>query len=261
MVVRELWQELSMSQFVPAAFELPFGEGRDMDAVTIHGQHMSAQLRGVLDRVDLYDNGHCKYFRVVDYKTGRKDFDYCDIFNGLGLQLLLYLFTLEDNGQKIIGDNGIAAGVQYFPARAPYLPADGLLSEEDAGKERRPIWKRRGLILDDTDVINAMEPEGGLDRLSIRRKKDGSISGDIADRAQLNLLKKYVFSFLGSMVDDVAGGNIEPNPYTRGSKHNACRFCPYGLICGAEVAGRRDYKEIKADRFWNDVQKEVTGRG
>lgn len=261
MVVRELWQELSMGKFVPAAFELPFGEGREMNAVTIHGQHMSAQLRGVVDRVDVYENGHCKYFRVVDYKTGKKDFDYCDIFNGLGLQLLLYLFTLEDNGQRLIGENRIAAGVQYFPARAPYLPAEGLLSEEDAGKERRPVWKRRGLILDDTEVINAMEPEEGLDRLSIRRKKDGSISGDIADRAQLRLLKKYVFSFLGSMVDDVASGNVEPNPYTRGSKHNACRFCPYGLICGAEVPGRRDYKEIKADRFWNDVQKEVTGRG
>ena len=32
---------------------------------------------------------------MMDYKTGRKDFDYCDVFNGVGLQLLLYLLLFR----------------------------------------------------------------------------------------------------------------------------------------------------------------------
>lgn len=36
-----------------------------------------------------------KYFRVIDYKTGHKDFDYTDLLCGKGLQMLLYLFAIE----------------------------------------------------------------------------------------------------------------------------------------------------------------------
>ena len=35
---------------------------------------------------------------VVDYKTGRGSFDLTEVWHGLGLQMLLYLFTLEEEG-------------------------------------------------------------------------------------------------------------------------------------------------------------------
>jgi len=64
------------------------------------------------------------------------------------------------------------------------------------------------------------------------------------------------------MVDDIASGNVTPNPYTRGASHNACTFCPYGSICDPEtVEGRRNYKTMERDRFWDEVEKEVDRRG
>ena len=120
----------------------------------------------------------------------------------------------------------------------------------------------KGLILKDDAVLFAMESAEKPKRLSYTRKKDGSISGDLADRAQLRLLKAYVFSLLGSMVDDIASGNVEANPYTRGNSHNACTFCPYGAVCHPEeVAGRRDYKTMSADRFWDEIGKEIGSNG
>ena len=60
------------------------------------------------------------------------------------------------------------------------------------------------------------------------------------------------------MVDDIASGNVAANPYTRDARKNACRFCPYGEICHkADVPGRRIYKAINAQRFWEDITKEV----
>ena len=50
--------------------------------------------------------------------------------------------------------------------------------------------------------------------------------GDLADREQMKQLKRYIFRNLGQMVDDIASGNVEPKPYTRGSSHSACAFCP-----------------------------------
>ena len=257
MVVRELWEELSQSEFAPVAFELNFGQDGEMPAVPISGEKMQAQLRGYVDRVDSWCDGFRNFFRVVDYKTGKKDFDYCDVFNGVGLQMLLYLFALEQGGEKIVGGRPISAGVQYFPARFPYLSEDGRLDPASAMAEHIKNARRRGLILKDEDVVRAMEPGDKLTRLSCKRSKDDELVGDVADSAQLRKLRDYIFRYLGRMVDDIAAGRVDPNPYTRGSSHSACAFCPYGAVCAADrEAGRRNYKAMKAGEFWAEIEKE-----
>ena len=176
--------------------------------------------------------------------------------------MLLYLFALEDAGDDVLGQRRVSAGVQYFPARAPYVSVDGSLSPEDAEKERKKLWKRSGLLLGNEDSLNAMDPSEGLDRLCAKRKKDGTLSGDLADRTQLGQLKTYIMGYLAAMVDDIASGNVEPNPYTRGTSHNACTFCPYGSLCHKDtVAGRRNYQKMEPQRFWEEIGKEVAGHG
>ena len=262
MIIGELWRELHDSSFIPTFFELKFDGGAPMPAIRISGDIMDAQLRGFVDRVDIWHNGNEDYVRVVDYKTGNKDFDYCDVFNGLGLQMLLYLFALEENGHNLIGNAPIPAGVQYFPARAPMLSADGLLEDQAAIAARNTIWKRKGLLLENDAVLSAMEPYDKPLRLSYSRKKDGSISGDIASADDFELLKRYVFRLLGRMTDEIASGCIKPNPYTRGGSHDACRYCPYGAICHvADVSGRRNYKAMTSGEFWDAVRKEMNGNG
>jgi len=262
MIVKELWNELNCSDFVPADFELGFGENEKMPAVHISGEKMQANLRGYVDRVDTWSHSDATYYRVVDYKTGRKDFDYCDIFNGLGLQMLLYLFALEKESGGLIGENLIPAGVQYFPARAPLVSSDGMLTDDEASELREHVWKRRGLLLKDEVVLSAMEPTDPPVRMNYRRKKDGSLIGDLADREQFFLLRDYVFNLLGKMVDKIAEGEVTPNPYTRGSSHDACAFCPYGNVCHADdVGGRRNYQMMSAQRFWDEVRKELNSDG
>ena len=262
MVVQELWAELKDSLFEPGGFEVNFGSADGLPPIAIPNGSMNAILRGFVDRVDTWFSGGSTYYRVVDYKTGRKDFDYCDVFNGVGLQMLLYLFALRDSGDELLGERPVPAGVQYFPARAPYLAVDGKLTEEEAEAERASQWKRKGLLLRDEAVLQAMEPGEVTGRLCYSVKKDGTLSGDLADREQLKLLEGYIFRYLGKMVEDIASGNVEPNPYTRGSSHNACAFCPYGSICHeAQVEGRRNYQAMKPQRFWEEIEKEMKHHG
>ena len=262
MVVEELWKELKKSLFEPREFEVNFGSADGLPPIAIPNERINAILRGFVDRVDTWQIAGSQYYRVVDYKTGRKDFDYCDVFNGVGLQMLLYMFALKHSGTDLLGDNPIPAGVQYFPARAPYIPSDGRLSTEEAEKIRQKEWKRRGLLLQDEAVLQAMEPGEKPQRMCYTIKKDGTISGDLADRDQLKLLEAYVFRTLARLVEDIASGNVEPNPYTRGSSHDACAFCPYGAVCHKEsVEGRRNYKAMTAQRFWEEIGKEMGSHG
>ena len=262
MVVRELWNELHHAKFIPVDFEVDFGEGGKMRAIEIPSASLPAQLRGYVDRVDAWQEDGRNYFRVVDYKTGKKDFDYCDVFNGIGLQMFLYLFALEQEGRTLLGKDPVPAGVQYFPARSPHLRSDGRLTQEQADAERGKSLKRRGLLLADADVLDAMEPEGAPRRLSCTVRKDGSISGDVADREQMKLLRSYIFTLLGKMVDQIASGCVDPNPYTRGSSHNACTYCPYKAVCDhTAVPERRNYRAMTAERFWQEVSREVKAHG
>ena len=142
------------------------------------------------------------------------------------------------------------------------VPVDGRADTSEAIQAREKLWKRKGLLLADEAVLQAMEPGENPKRLSYSRRKDGAISGDLADRKQMELLKGYVFALLGKMVDDISSGNIEANPYTRGSRHNACTFCPYGAIChDAYVEGRRNYAAMSAQKFWEEIEKEMNRHG
>lgn len=256
MVVQELWEELRSGQFRPDSYELSFGDDGVLPAIEIENAAIKACVRGFVDRVDVWKEGQQHYFRVVDYKTGKKDFDYCDVFSGVGLQMLLYMFALEKSGR------GKGAGVQYFPARVPILSADGRLTAEEAEKERLKQWVRKGLLLQDEAVLSAMDPSDNMSRLCCGRNKSGELTGDLADRAQFTLLRQYVFGLLRNMVGQIASGDVTANPYTRGTSHNACTYCPYGSICKpSQEAGRRNFKKMTADEFWDGIEKEVGYNG
>ena len=248
--------------FEPVGFEVGFGTSDGLTAIAIPNKSMNAILRGFIDRVDLWNSPGSSYYRVVDYKTGKKDFDYCDVFNGVGLQMLLYMFALRSSGFDALGHKPVPAGVQYFPARVPYLATDGMLDDEAAEKERISQWKRKGLLLSDEAVLQAMEPGDHPQKMCYSVKKDGTYSGDLADREQLKLLEGYVFRVLERLVEEIASGKVAANPYSRGTSHNACSFCPYGSICHPEsLDTRRNYKTMTSQRFWEEIGKEMQKRG
>ncbi len=259
MIVRELWEELHTSLFEPFDFELYFGDGGRAESVHISGSEMDAKLIGFVDRVDTWQHNGRNYFRIVDYKSGSKSFDYCDVLVGVGLQMLLYLYALQEDPGELLGKNSIPAGVQYFPAKADFLKCDALPDAENAQKIRTDQWKRSGLVLNDEDVLLAMDPEQ-TKRFKFKRTKDG-FTGDIATAQQLKDLKQYIFKLLSELVDEVASGCISPNPYTR-ADISPCMYCPYQEICHpADAEQRRDYAAVKPERFWEQIEKEVTSRG
>lgn len=261
-ILEEIYEELKAGQFQPIGVELGFGFDGPMKAVHIRGKTMDAQLGGYVDRVDAWQKDGTTYFRVVDYKTGGKKFDYCEVFNGIGLQMLLYLFALEEEGEQILGANRIPAGVQYFCAKAPIISAKDDISEEEAKQSRISAWKRNGLLLNDEQVLLAMEPDTPFRRLPCKNGKDGKIVGDVADAQQLKQLKEYVYMYLCALLDDLSDGNVDPNPYMRGRSIGACIYCPYKSIClHYDLEGLRNYEAMKPERFWEDINKEVHRRG
>ena len=265
-IATELWNELRLSLFVPVGFEVSFGMREDSELPDVHipDAAIETSLNGFVDRVDLWDDGCNRFFRVVDYKTGRKSFDYSDVLVGTGLQMLLYMYALEQGGEELLGNRPIPAGVQYFPAKYPVVSMDGLSDEESVLKKRmtRDMLAHKGILLKRQDVLDAVEPEGAPRRMTAKIAEEDAKCKFVADKDQMKLLRKYVFHVIRKLIGQIASGNVDPNPYRRGNNHDACRFCAYRTVCNpATVTGVRNFEETDAQRFWEEIGKELNQDG
>ena len=263
-VVRDLGRELRVSQFEPVGFEIEFSALGPLGPITIEGHQMGADLSGFVDRVDLYTKNGVSYLRIVDYKTGKKSFDYTDLLNGRGLQMLIYLFALSDNGQSLYGENLQPAGVLYFPARRPILPATQRPDPEELERKRQTEQTRQGLLLNDSTVLEAMEQFVTKPvYLPIQLTKDGTIQGDLADREELQLLRRHVQRTLEQMADGIADGAVEPNPIVRGSEDTACAYCDYAAVChrASGIVTARPMRKTDRKDFWKQLRMEAEDHG
>lgn len=254
-------KEMRQSDFQPVEFELSFG-GRDghLPAITVREGGASLSVSGKVDRVDGWLHDGKLYLRVVDYKTGKKSFDLTDIRYGLGIQMLLYLFTLEREGQAYFGYPIVPCGVLYQPARSVILRQDRNISDEKLKAALESELRRTGLVLGEPEVLRAME-HSALETpcyLPISVKKDGTLSGDIATAAQLGHLGRYVDRLLHQITGEIAHGNIDADPYARGPQDSACTYCAFASACYFDESRdkRRQLHKTDSGEFWAMLEKE-----
>ncbi len=264
-VARSVCAELAVSDFTPAAFELGFGPGRDLPPVEVE-QGVRLRLTGLVDRVDQWEHNGKRYLRVVDYKTGRKSFDFADVEDGRGLQMLLYLFALSRAGGRLFGPGEtIPAGVLYVPARTPLVDGERGMSDGEIRRARDRLLRRQGLVLDDRPVLDAMErAQGGEYRfLPVGTGKGG---GDyLVTSEQMDALDGYITAALRAAAGELAAGNIDADPYWQGADKTPCRWCDYKAACHFEEGcgdRRRFRRGVKAAEFWDWMdRREEDGHG
>lgn len=263
-VVDNVTQEIWASKFRPISFELGFGSGKDLPPVELTVGDVTLSITGFVDRVDGWEKDGRLYLRVVDYKTGRKSFDLTEVWNGLGLQMLLYLFTLEDRGEKFYGKPVEGAGVLYLPARDAIIKGSRSMSDDAWRKQLDKELTRSGLVLSDPAVLDAMEEPGekGYRFLPLKvSKSTGEITGEaLATAEQLGKLGGHIQKVLEEICGEIAQGNIAADPFWRGPEKNACRYCDYAQACHFEEGrggdGKRWLASVKSREFWQNIDRE-----
>ena len=254
-VVADMAHELRAGDFVPLDFELNFADPEQIAPITLSDGEVTLNMSGVADRVDGWLHDGKLYLRVVDYKTGRKAFSLSDVWYGMGLQMLLYLFALERSGPARYGHEIVPAGVLYVPARDVLIPADRRLSPEEAAKERAGAVRRSGLLLDDAAVLHAMEHSDTPQYLPVspRRKTEA-----LASAEQLGLLARHIETTLLDLAHELRGGSITADPYFRSGQDTACTHCDYLTVChftpGAGGDCHRVLTKLPADKVWSNLK-------
>lgn len=221
--------------------EIGFGFWNDFKIKTPLGE---IAIRGKIDRLDVAEDGGEKYIRVVDYKTGSKDFDLTELFYGVDIQLMVYLLAVLNLSKY---KNATPAGGFYFKINLP------VVSPVNAEKDRQKKYRMSGFLLAERSAIDALD-RGDKQLISMDLALGGYADRPIRSetgmtREELGEMLRYTRKLIADAAVKIYDGEIEIRPLMLEGRV-PCRYCPYMAICRMDdgnCLAKVGYKMSKAD--------------
>ncbi|NTW71530.1 MAG: helicase-exonuclease AddAB subunit AddB [Eubacteriaceae bacterium] len=230
--IRTLTYQLKKGEFKIAESELGFGDGEKIPALEFDlSEDISLALAGRIDRLDVFEKDGKSYLKIIDYKTGEKNLSLTDIYYGLSLQLMVYMSVCIWY-EKSKDHTALPAGVFYFKLDDPMINSRSSEVDEIASRINK-ILKLRGLILKDTNIIQAIDRDAQeSDVINCRIKKNGDISASkgMIEGHVFDTLLNHSIKKIKEMGENIAAGDIEILPVKSG-RQTACGYCLYKNIC------------------------------
>lgn len=256
-LMKHIMLELSQSEFFVADCELKIGEDIPSYTITLPDGHKIA-VCGNVDRVDIMQRNGVTYLRVIDYKTGTKQFKLSDILYGINLQMLLYLHSIENSDSDKYG-KVTPAGILYMPATVPYISADSLKSIDKLPDELNKNLKMNGLLLKDTEIIHGMDKTDAATYIPVKIKAGEPVSAtSLATLEEFGKIFKKVDMLIAEMGKNIYDGNIEAKPLKGG--HDSCEYCPYDSVCAYRQSSPINCFSVDNKAVIEEITNEINGK-
>ena len=141
-------RQMRAGSFAPVGTEVRFGAGQPFPPIRLELPDGSAALLGgKIDRIDGTRVNGRDCVRIVDYKTGGRDFDFAGVFHGLALQLPLYLAAAAGGRTH--------AGMYYMPVLQPVISD----AEPDAETAAADAFRLKGLTLSEPEILRLSQTD------------------------------------------------------------------------------------------------------
>lgn len=236
-VIKNLRDEFSISSFKPRYFELKIAEGNDTlpePARFTDSDGDEVYVYGTIDRVDTCKIGDEVYVRVVDYKTGTKDFSPSDIEKEKNLQMFLYLKSITDTkNEHFLRSLEVEKGHTPLPAGVIYVKTEiGDVSvkssnEAEVKEALSNAQKRMGMILASKEIIAAT----GEGYSPVKLTTKGEIYKKDSDKAYTPERWEEITKTISERVTDVAKGIKHGRINATPSGEDACKYCDFKALC------------------------------
>ena len=260
-------EQMKKGQFEIYSNEFTFGNYKESSPIKLSlptGEEV--YLTGRIDRIDKLDLDGNTYIRIVDYKTGMKEFNLNELYYGLQIQLLVYLDAILRNSQAIFEKQVMPGAILYFRIDDPIIKSTVQLDEEEINKEVMKKLKMNGLLLKDVKIVQSMDNDMITYSLIIPAtlKKDGTFSqtSSVVTEEQFDLLREYVNEKMVELCTDMLSGKIKIEP-CKSIKGSHCEYCDYSAICQFDTSIKNNKYKIIANRkdkeVWEKIKEDVEG--
>ncbi len=229
--------QLEGSGFSPEAFEKSF----------FHTDR-NLSLYGVIDRVDSCETETGRLIKIVDYKSGTRDFSMEELYYGLSMQLAVYMTAvLREKENK----NATPAAMFFYHVDDPIVDKSDH-TELDVLKKQRV----KGLVNADMEIVRKLDnafadAAGGLAasvksvKIPVETDKEGHYkkSSKVADGAVFQAISDYVYKKLKEESEEILSGAADIAPYKCG-KNTGCDYCSYASVCGFDKKSGSRYRML-----------------
>ncbi len=277
---RTLWalcEQIKKGDFEPAGFELFFSGESRLNSLKIDlPEEKGINLRGRIDRLDIYEEADKLMVKVIDYKSGNTAFDLLSVYYGLQIQLAVYMNAAMELMEREHPDKEvIPAGILYYNIDDPFVEKSSHV-EESILKE----LKMNGIVNGSAEVIKHMDkgfdsegekmrPSVKSDIIPVETNKDGfpTKRSSIADYGKLKAMERFVRDSVYQYSLKILEGKTDIKPYQMG-RRSACDYCTYKSICGFDMRlegfAYRNLAALSKEEVWDkitDAQKAAREEG
>ncbi|MBE5866614.1 MAG: helicase-exonuclease AddAB subunit AddB [Lachnospiraceae bacterium] len=259
-----LQNQLKKGKFVPSEYEFSFQSADNLESVNVAlSKEERMHLQGRIDRIDTAEDEDHVYVKVVDYKSGNKQFDLVALYYGLQLQLVVYMnAAMEAEAAKHPDKEVVPAALLYYHIDDPMVETAEELSGEELNDKIVSQLRMNGVVNADPQIVDKLDSYMGdkSDIIPVARKKNGEFTATsgIMSAEELKLVSGYVNRKIKEIGQEMLGGCISVNPYEKGISQ-ACTYCSYKNVCGFDVSipgyEKRKLKDYSAGEIFGMMKE------
>lgn len=212
--IETIAEQVKTSRFSPEGYEISFSFAENLDAANfILSEEEKMRLRGRIDRIDTRKEGNQIYVKVIDYKSGNREFQLLSLYHGLQLQLVVYLNSAVELLKRKYPEKEVIPGGMYY-----YRLDDPIIEGKSASTDAQIQEK----------ILEELKLKGVASEM-----EDGSVSKKAkrAKREEFQILSRYVNHKIRDIGRKIFDGEIGAEPYQLG-EDTGCDYCPYHGVCG-----------------------------
>ena len=226
---------------MPDEYEVSFQSADSLESIHVAlSEKERMRLKGRIDRIDIAQDEERVYVKIIDYKSGSRQFDLAALYYGLQLQLVVYMnAAMELEAAKHPGKETVPAALLYYHVDDPMVESSEELTQEEINRQLLEKLRMNGVINGEDNIINRLDRymQDKSDVIPVEKKKDGSYSArsSVMSAQELQAISRYVGRKIASIGREILEGKISLAPYELGNER-ACTYCVYKKVCGFDPA-------------------------
>lgn len=263
--VMTLQNQLKKGTFQPDEYELSFQFAENLESVNVAlSDKERMRLRGRIDRIDIAEDSEKVYVKVIDYKSGNRQFDIAALYYGLQLQLVVYMnAALELEKNKHPNKEVVPAAMLYYHIDDPTVDSPEELTPEQINEGLLEQLRMNGVVNSEPEIVQRLDKymEDKSMVIPVEKKKDGTFSArsSVMSSEELKTISEYVNSKIKEIGSDILAGSISLNPYEKGTSE-ACTYCAYKKVCGLDGSIPGCEKRVLEDIDRQEALRRMNGQ-